>query len=228
MEDDTGASGHNEAMTHHPHKMRWLAVSLFAVVAAITLRNRSTVTLTAVIVVASVAGTVVATLLMTLRAHRILTVPLPTVELDDAADRFLSGSNQQIQLRLEGPGEEPRYSTDSGNDVLIEIVRCTVVRDHVNLTGEAPVVVMGHMRGGQPALVVAAPEASRAVAALLLDVRDRTGLPPQIWFGWPHRNSTLAVLRCLLLGTGDLAAMTRERLHHAEPDPRRRPEVQIG
>ena len=229
MEGNTGGPCHDDAaMTHHFRWMRWVAASAFAVITAIALQSSSTATLTTVIAAGSVAATVVLTLWMTLRAHTILTVPLPTVELDDAACRFLSRTDEQIQLRLDGPGEEPPYSVNPCRDFMIEIVWCTVVSDNADLTSEAPVVVMGHMRDGQPALLIAAPEASQAVAAVLLDVRDRTGRPPQIWFGWPHRNSTMAVLRCLLLGAGDLAVMTRERLHHAEPDPARRPQVHVG
>lgn len=177
--------------------------------------------------IASAATAAVALLWAILRARRILALPLPPVELDAEASRFLYESDDVLQLRVNGPGVDQWLPLDPRVDLLVEVILCTVVRDHVMISGNVPVVVMGHLRHGQPVLLVAAPEAPRAIAALLLDLRDRTGRPPQIRFTWTEGNPAVAVIRCLLFGTGDLATVTRELLHRAEPDAKRRPDVLV-
>jgi hypothetical protein len=67
-----------------------------------------------------------------------------------------------------------------------------------------------------------------AIAALLLEIRDRTGLVPHAYFGWTEGNPILYVLKYLALGEGDTAPVTREVLRQAEPEPLRRPRIHLG
>jgi hypothetical protein len=67
-----------------------------------------------------------------------------------------------------------------------------------------------------------------ALAALLLEIRDRTGRRPHIYFAWAEGNPTLNFLRYLFFGPGQLAPVTREILRRQEPDPARRPHVHAG
>ncbi len=73
-----------------------------------------------------------------------------------------------------------------------------------------------------------APSIPNALAALLLEIRDRTGHRPHIYFAWTEGNPTLNFLRYLLFGQGQLAPVTREILRRQEPDPARRPHVHAG
>ena len=67
-----------------------------------------------------------------------------------------------------------------------------------------------------------------ALAALLLHIRDESGFRTHIHFEWTEGNPIHNVLRFLLFGVGEVAAVTQEVLREAEPDRSRRPDVHVG
>ena len=67
-----------------------------------------------------------------------------------------------------------------------------------------------------------------AIAAILLEIRDRTDKLPHAYFGWAEGNPIQYMLRFLLFGEGDTAVVTREVLRRAEPNPEWRPGIHVG
>jgi hypothetical protein len=88
--------------------------------------------------------------------------------------------------------------------------------------------VRGVQIGPYRILRTKSPAVPNAIAAFLLDVRDRTEQIPHVYFGWTEGNPFWYVLKFIFFGEGDTAPVTHEILRQAEPDPSRRPAVHVG
>lgn len=106
--------------------------------------------------------------------------------------------------------------------VFLEIV----VRDASDFS--RPLEVTGHSDDGIPVLRVSATAVPNAIAALSLDIRDFTGVVPDIYFSWESGSPVREMLRFLVVGRGENAVVTREILRRVEPEPGRRPQVHVG
>ena len=84
------------------------------------------------------------------------------------------------------------------------------------------------LHGRYRVLTVEASSIPNALAAVVLDIRDRTGVRPHIYFEWTEGNPLMHVLRFLLFGVGDVAPVTREVIRRAEPQRDSRPHVHVG
>jgi hypothetical protein len=88
--------------------------------------------------------------------------------------------------------------------------------------------VRGKKVGPYAVLRVDGPSIPNTIAAVLLELRDRTGLQPHVYFGWVEGNPIKYLARFILFGEGDVAPVTHEILRRAEPNPKRRPAIHVG
>ena len=84
------------------------------------------------------------------------------------------------------------------------------------------------MHGTHRVLTVTSSSVPTGLAALLLHVRDLTGVTPHVYFEWTEGNPAANFARFLLLGVGEVAPVTREVLRRVEPRRDRRPHVHVS
>ena len=85
------------------------------------------------------------------------------------------------------------------------------------------------VRVGQHAILRAkGSSVPNTLAAVLLHVRDLTGVPPHVYFEWSEEGPAQNALRFLLAGEGDVPPLTHEILRVAEREAARRPMVHVG
>ena len=90
------------------------------------------------------------------------------------------------------------------------------------------ILVRGVKVGRHNVLRCKSPAIPNAIAALLLHLRDTTGILPHAYFGWTEGNPIAYVLKYLALGEGDTAPVTREVLRKTVDKPLDRPRIHVG
>jgi hypothetical protein len=93
---------------------------------------------------------------------------------------------------------------------------------------EEELEVRGVMKFGYRALEVRSGNVPGTAAAVLLAIRDVTGVVPDIYFEWTEGNPIQNMLRFLVTGKGEIAPVTREVLRESEPNAKRRPAVHVS
>ncbi len=171
------------------------------------------------------------------RAMRTTEIRTAKIEFDEKAlellDELAEGEIRIVTNRREGGQiEEYRFKEHekridnhipSSDPILFYEVD---VADASEFTGKLS--IHGVDVGGYKILRTHAPAVPNAIAALLLNLRDRTGKIPHVYFGWSEGNPVQYLIRYLIFGEGDTAPVTREILRQAEPDPELRPSVHVG
>jgi hypothetical protein len=172
------------------------------------------------------------------RLRRVFEPRATEVYLDETAQIFVRDcARRTIRLVAHEPGptthaeyadkvRQIRRDHDMPIDPDVIFVEVTVT-DPSDFEGR--VVVTGSVvNGSHRVMRLEASSVSNALAALLLDIRDRAGVIPHVYFEWTEGNPLTQLLRFLLFGQGEVAPVTREVLRRAEPVRERRPHVHVG
>jgi hypothetical protein len=172
------------------------------------------------------------------RLSRVFELRTHDVVLDARAQTFVRDcARRGIRLVANEPGARDREEyrkkiqqivadndlRDSG-DILFVEVTVTDPSDFESVVEAHGEVMHGEFR----VITLQSPSVPNALAALLLHMRDVTGVRPHVYFEWTEGNPLQNLLRFLLFGVGEVAPVTREVLRRAEHDPARRPHVHVG
>ena len=155
------------------------------------------------------------------RALRTTEVRIENIEFDETALKFIDEVVSEGDIRIvtnrreTGDVTEYRFKEHEKR-----------IDNHIPSTD--PILFYEIDIDGYKILRTEAPAVPNAIAALLLNVRDRTGKIPHVYFGWSEGNPIMYLARYILFGEGDTAPVTREILRQAEEDPELRPSVHVG
>ncbi|GAC1380492.1 MAG: APC family permease [Marmoricola sp.] len=182
-------------------------------------------------------ATIVAVSLLS-RFLRSFELRITEIEFDQAATRYLrDAARRSIRLVAHDPDLE---SAETYRDKVHQIMKDNDIPNAGDLIFvevslgdpsdfEAKLEVHGEIRHDlYRVLSVRAPSVPNALAAIMLNIRETTGVLPHIYFEWTEGNPALNFARFLLFGAGEVAPVTREVLRRAEPDRDRRPHLHVG
>jgi hypothetical protein len=172
------------------------------------------------------------------RLRRVFEPRATEVRLDETAQVFVRDcARRTIRLVAHEPGPDTHaeyaakvrqirrdHDLPMDPDVIFVEVKVTDPSDFEGLVEVTGNVVDGSHR----VMRLEASSVSNALAALLLHIRDQTGVIPHVYFEWTEGNPVTQLLRFLMFGLGEVAPVTREVLRRAEPDRERRPHVHVG
>jgi hypothetical protein len=181
-------------------------------------------------------GTIIATSLIS-RVWRSTEIRAEKIELDETASRFISEESERtIRLiahrRNQGTVEEywakeKEVREDNHVPATDPILFLEIQISDASEFAET-IRIEGVQIGDYRILRARSAAVPNAIAAILLEIRDRTKKLPHAYFGWPEGNPIQYLLRFLLFGEGDIAVLTREVLRRAEKDPEWRPAIHVG
>lgn len=171
------------------------------------------------------------------RALRTTEIRIDSIEYDDVAKNFLddiADGDIRIVTNRRETGDITEYRFKEHEKRIDNHIPSTDpiifyeidIGDASEFSGE--IKVRGVDIDGYKILRTEAPAVPNAIAALLLNLRDRTGKIPHVYFGWSEGNPIMYLARYILFGEGDTAPVTREILRQAEDDPELRPSVHVG
>jgi len=161
------------------------------------------------------------------------------IEFDDLARKFISDSiaydgRLDLIAHKPQPADDRQYALKEASQRGMNPVPGTADVIFLEIEVSDPsgfskvLRVHGVEVDGHRILRATSPAAPNALAAVLLALRDATGLRPQAYFEWSEGNPLHHLMRYLLLGQGDTAPVVREIIRRIEPNPFRRPGIHVG
>jgi hypothetical protein len=173
------------------------------------------------------------------RVQRSFQLRAISVTLDAEALDFVTGDAEEagsVRILANEPddGSEQEYRTkaaderrDSGIPQRSAVIFLEV--HHADSSDfEEELEVVGTVRHGYRVMTVRSGNIPNTIAAILLEIRDQTGVVPDIYFEWTEGSPISNMFKYLVTGGGEVAPVTREVLRRAEHDPRRRPDVHVS
>lgn len=173
------------------------------------------------------------------RISRSTELRVQRVILDESAQRLLDGA-----YRFNEPVRFIANHLDAGDDAEYQEKALEVRLDNHLNAGEtalflevairdasdfsSTVEVTGTRVGQHAILRATGNSVPNTIAAVLLYVRNKTGIPPHVYFEWSEKGPAANALRFLLAGEGDIPPLTHEILRVAERDAGKRPLVHVG
>jgi hypothetical protein len=184
-----------------------------------------------------IAGIVVVSLVS--RVSRTTELRADSIEFDEAARRLVTDSLAydgalHVIANQRQAGDVAEYAAKEAEQRDINRVpeSADVLFLEVDVTDPSTfsetLHVCGVTVGEYRILRVDSPAAPNAIAAILLALRDASGVRPHCFFQWAEGNPIPHLLRYLILGRGDTAPVVREIIRKSEPDPARRPGIHVS
>jgi hypothetical protein len=173
------------------------------------------------------------------RVSRTTELRADSIEFDESARQFVSDSiafdgELHLLANRRKAGDVVEYSGKEAKQRDINRVprSADVLFLEVDVIDPSDFSDTLHVRGvnvnGYRILRVESPAAPNAIAAVLLALRDATGVRPHAFFEWAEGSPLPHLFRYLLLGRGDTAPVVREIIRKSEPDPALRPGIHVS
>jgi hypothetical protein len=191
------------------------------------------------IAISAVFVAAIVTVSLVSRVSRTTELRADRIEFDDAARRFVADSiahdgELNIVANRRQAGDQQEYSAKEREQRGMNPVpgQADVLFLEVDVVDPSEFSEVLQVRGVEidrfRILRVQSPAAPNAIAAVLLALRDATGVRPQCYFEWAEGSPLAHLFRYLLLGRGDTAPVVREIIRTSEPDQSRRPGIHVG
>jgi len=170
------------------------------------------------------------------RIARSLELRIKDVSLDTTASSFISSnSDKPLRIIAHRPGGA---SYAAKMNELNETHGLNMSCDHVIFLEvsaldpsefEDEVLDVSGVKVGEYKIMrCQSPAVPNAIAALLLSLRQSTGINPHVYFGWTEGSPAMYAVKYIFFGEGETAPLTREILRSVEKDLKKRPVVHVG